>query len=171
MSNLLSELVNAISGKTRTFNVGHESSGNAGPASPAAVQTNNAIIAADGARMYQQAHPGQQYHPGQNGETYPGGINPHVYASAMNTPLSPLKMFQRPASAGIPIGGGPPLRQLSLSMGPSVESMDGLQGLPTNNGFIPMQASHRVQSLQGTDNNPLNNLRLLNPQKGVQVIR
>lgn len=66
------------------------------PLSPQQVANANAQIAADGAKMYMQAHPGQPYQIGQNGETYDGGINMDLYHQL--TSVTPKPTLQ-PATA------------------------------------------------------------------------
>lgn len=46
----------------------------------------NAKIAADGAKMYNAAHPGKSYVQGKNGETYKGGVDTETYQQQMATP-------------------------------------------------------------------------------------
>jgi hypothetical protein len=107
-------------------------SGSYAQPSAAQVQTANAQFAADGARMYEQAHPGKTYTPGQNGETYPGGINQTAYSQLMAPPPAFTPMASKLAAA---------LQTTQLMVPRLGVSTNEPQG-NINPGFTPLQATN-----------------------------
>lgn len=108
------------------------------PARPASKPTDsqvaqmNAQIAADGARMFQTAHPGQTYRIGQNGETYPGGVDMATYNALMRRPMQ-SNPFAQTSHFAIP---APVYRNPNLGVNTAP-----VQGL-ANPGYTPLQATH-----------------------------
>lgn len=99
----------------------------------------NAKIAADGAAMYNAAHPGKQYVLGQNGETLNGGVDQASY-------LSRLRMLSAPKKPVAANFSAPQVnRSLFSATNPQANHYGGDFGTPIqgmqNPGFIPVQGS------------------------------
>lgn len=74
----------------RTFNTTAHAT-NHPPLTPRQAQNVNAKIEADGAAMYNAAHPGQQYRANQNGEFGPNELPANMYGQPLgNTYLPPI---------------------------------------------------------------------------------
>lgn len=108
------------------------------------LQASNASIAADGARMYQAAHPGQTYVPGQNGETYTGGISQTGYQNLLH---GPLKALPRPISQPTGVNGFtmPQVHAAFFAANNPQIQLGGDSGTPIqgaqNSGYIPLQST------------------------------
>lgn len=117
--NLLSAISGLLGGhsgqKTVQFGPGSKGPVQHAALSPDQVQANNAQIAADGAKMYQTAHPGKTYQLGQNGETYNGGVDMALYQKLLGgapgvwdhlkAPAPQPIMLQRPQTTQLQVPG------------------------------------------------------------------
>lgn len=133
--NFLRAILNLVEGKPQQHMLTNVPQAPARPVSKptdSQVAQMNAQIAADGARMFQTAHPGQTYRIGQNGETYPGGVDMATYNALMSRPMQ-SNPFAQTSHFAIPT---PIYRNPNL--GVNTASAQGL----ANPGYTPLQATH-----------------------------
>lgn len=111
---------------------------------PQQIQAANAQIEADGARMYNQAHPGQVYRTNQNNEFQPGQLPTHMpfgqpnYLGYRAPQQNPTLSMPQPR----PVVGFAPRTVGNFQ--PNI-NVQGIQ----NPGLTPMQGSVGVRPIQG----------------------
>lgn len=143
LSKLIGDLTGHGSEPTRQLSSPPKAAVNHPAATPQQTQNNNAGFAAEGAEMYEQAHPGQKYVMGQNGETYDGGVNMNLYSQLLATHhlLNTAALLHHianpaPAIAGnMPAPAGNPQQATHILI--AAPDIQGEQ----NPGQIPLQSS------------------------------
>lgn len=113
---------------TRRFETGGKVTTHA-PLTDSQQAVSNAQMAADGARMFQAAHPGVTYAPGQNGETYRGGIDSSTYA----------QLLLRPAPRPAPVIDAQTIQARHGRPQPSITLPGGNRFVNIQGGPLPMQ--------------------------------
>lgn len=107
----------------------------------------NAQIAADGARMYQQAHPGKTYVLGQNGETYPGGVDKTLYKSLVNA-AQPKITYDQPTPDYMMPGAA---LQRTLQGRQARPTYRGQSNLQQGNTQVPVISGYPMKDIQGNN--------------------
>lgn len=160
----LHDLANLVQHKEATRNL---NSGGHGRITHAPVDAQqravlNAKIAADGARMYEEAHPGKVYVPGQNGETYDGGIDQVAYQQYMHpkalAATLPAKRLASPMQS---------TQRLQVQPYNSTGHNMEVQGLARNDpqGLVPRQSGGAFNAVNPVDEDSLQYLQQLQPQR------
>lgn len=153
--NLLHSLAKLLGGgveNTRPMNFGGGVAKPSAPVSPAQQQAANAQIEADGARMFNQAHPGQFYRANQNHEFAPGQLPSYMEGSIIGRPgpflgsnigpQSPKNIAFAPSQIN---QVAPPSQQIQQYNPYNIQNFGNtpmnIQGQNQNPGAVPYQGS------------------------------